>query len=90
MELLELLGRPAGGAEQPAGDGDPVQRASQRGQPLGRTDPALGAGGLDRGAAGLGTGRDPNDVPGGAHIARERPAACAAADQEDPSHRVRS
>ena len=50
VKLAHLLGIAGRGGEQPAGDGDTVQRAAQRGQAVGGADPGLGARGLDRGA----------------------------------------
>src|SRR5947209_3704614 len=62
VELCYLVLSPAGTSEQPAGDGDPVERGAKRGEPVGGADEALGAARLNGGAVALRARGDANRV----------------------------
>src|SRR6185437_13379497 len=86
VERRELLGIAAGRSEKPAGDGDTVERAAQRREPVRRPHPALCPQRLDRAPAALSAGRDPHRVAAGQQLAGEPPPATAPADDQDPRH----
>jgi hypothetical protein len=84
MKLAHLLLPTAGAGQQPADDGDAIERGAQRRETVGRADEALGAALLDCVALGRGARRYADGVPGADELARELAAAAAAADDEDP------
>ena len=86
MQSRELVCAAARGPEQPTGDGDALERVAQRRDPIRGADPALGAGGLDRDAAGLLARGHAHRVTLAEESAREPLRTRPAADKQNPRH----